>query len=309
MSKNFAEEYKALANEELPDLWNRIEAGLTPKTTALAEEAEDIQDIKQKETEPVIKPGKGKVISFLLRYRTVVAAALCVVVILPAAILMGRINRSKSSPEFASDNAAPPMDSGATTEMWDDVMEEAAAEEPAAEEPEEFGAGAAAAEDMADGTMADVADALPAAMDEAAEKEMQEDRSSSGAISEVAADDAEEELEALLDKQKAEQSTNSASIQEEKKEYGKSEKIYEKITVEAMKQTGETVETERNFYYGVEMKVISDPSGELQEGTQITVWVSMLSSMAYMQGEEYELDLSYDPDRECPYQVKKTYFS
>lgn len=303
MSKNFAEEYKALANEELPDLWNRIEAGLTPKTTALAEEAEDIQDIKQKETEPVIKPEKGKVISFLLRYRTVVAAALCVVVILPAAILMGRINRSKSSPEFASDTAAP-ADNAATTEMWDDVMEEAAAEEP-----EEFGAGAAVMEDMAEGTAADMADALPAAMDEAAEKEMQGDRNSSGAISEAAADDAEEELETLLDKQKAEQSSNSASIQEEKKEYGKTEKIYEKITVEAMEQTGETVKTERNFYYGMEMKVISDPSGELQEGTQITVWVSMLSSMAYMQGEEYELDLSYDPDRECPYQVRKTYFS
>lgn len=304
MSKNFAEEYKALANEELPDLWNRIEAGLTPKTTALAEEAEDIQDINQtpKETHPAEKPEKAKVISFLFRYRTVVAAALCVVVILPAAIFMGRINRSKSSPEFATDMAAP-MNNGATTEMWDDVAAEAA------EEPEEFEAGAAAAEDMSDGTIADMTDARSSDMDEAAVKEMQGDRSSSGAMSEAAADDAEEEMEALFDKQEAEQSSNAASIQEEKKEYGKTEKIYERITIEAAERTGETVETERDFYYGVEMKVISDPSGELQEGTQITVWVSMLSSMAYVQGEEYELDLSYDPDRECPYQVKRTYFS
>lgn len=307
MSKNFAEEYKALANEELPDLWNRIEAGLTPKTTALVEEAEDIQDINQtpKETQPAKKPEKAKIISFLLRYRTVVAAALCVVVILPAAIFMGRINRSKSSPEFAADTAAP-MDNGAATEMWDDVAAEVA---EAAEEPEESGAGAAAAEDMADGTIADMTDARSSDMDEAAVKEMQGDRSSSGAMSEAAADDAEEEMEALFDKQEAEQSSNAASIQEEKKEYGKTEKIYERITIEAAERTGETVETERDFYYGVEMKVISDPSGELQEGTQITVWVSMLSSMAYVQGEEYELDLSYDPDRECPYQVKRTYFS
>lgn len=305
MSKNFAEEYKALANEELPDLWNRIEAGLTPKTTALAEEAEDIQDIRQtpKETQPAKKSEKGKVISLLFRYRTVVAAALCVVVILPAAILMGRINRSKSSPEFATDMAAP-MDNGATTEMCEDVVAEATAEEP-----EEFEAGAAAAEDMADGTIADMTDALPTDMNEAAEKEMQGDRSSSGAISEAAADDAEEELKALFDKQKNNQISSAALNREEKKEDGKSEKVYEKITIEAMKQTGETVQTDKNFYYGVEMKVISDPSGELQEGTQITVWVSMLSSVAYMQGEEYELDLSYDPDRECPYQVKKTYFS
>lgn len=309
MSKNFAEEYKALANEELPDLWNRIEAGLTPKTTALAEEAEDIQDISQtpKETQPAKKPEKGKVISLLYRYRTVVAAALCVVVILPAAILMGRINRSKSSPEFATDMAAP-MDNAATTDMWDDMVAEAPAAE-AAEEPEEFGTGAVAAEDMADGTMADMAEALPADMDEAAVKEMQGDRSASGAISESAADDVEEEMEALFDKQETDQLSNAALNREEKKEYGKTEKIFERIIIEAAEQTGETVQTDKNFYYGVEMKVISDPSGELQEGTKITVWVSMLSSVAYMQGEEYELDLSYDPDRECPYQVKKTYFS
>lgn len=302
MSKNFAEEYKALANEELPDLWNRIEAGLTPKTTALAEEAEDIQDNKQtpKETQPAKKPEKGKVISVLFRYRTVVAAALCVVVILPAAILMGRINRSKSSPELAADMAAP-MDNAATTEMWDDMAAEAPAAE-AAEEPEESEAGAAG--DMTDGTIADMADAMPADMDEAAMKEMQGDRSSSGAMSEAAADDAEEEMEALFDKQETDQISSAALNREEKKEYGKSEKIYSKITVEAMRQTGETVETDNDFYYGVEMKVISDPSGELQEGTKITVWVSMLSSVAYAPEEEYVVNLSYDPERECPYQVK-----
>lgn len=302
MSKNFAEEYKALANEELPDLWNRIEAGLTPKTTALAEGSEDIQDIRQtpKETQPAKKPEKGKVISVLFRYRTVVAAALCVVVILPAAILMGRINRSKSSPELAADMAAP-MDNAATTEMWDDMAAEAPAAE-AADEPEESEAGAAG--DMTDGTIADMADAMPADMDEAAVKEMQGDRSSSGAISEAAADDAEEEMEALFDKQETNQISNAALNREEKKEYGKSEKIYERITVEAMKPTGETVETGNDFYYGVDMKVVSDPSGELQEGTQITVWVSMLSSVAYAPGEEYVVNLSYDPDRECPYQVK-----
>ena len=307
MSKNFAEEYKALTNEELPDLWNRIEAGLTPKTTALAEEAEDIQDINQppKETHPEEKPEKAKVISFLFRYRTAVAAALCVVVILPAAILLGRINRPKSSPEFASDTAAP-MNNAATTEMWDDVAEEAA---EAAEEPEEFETGAAAAEDMTDGTIADMADALSADMDEAAVKEMQGDRSSSGAISEAEADDVSEEMEAFFDKQKNDQLSNAALSREEKKEYGKAEKIFERITIEAAEQTGETLQTDKDFYYGVEMKVISDPSGELQEGTKITVWVSMFSSIAYMPGEEYELDLSYDPHRECPYQVKKTYFS
>lgn len=300
MSKNFAEEYKALAEEELPDLWNRIEAGLTPKTTALAEEAEDTQDINQppKETQPAKKPEKGKVISFLFRYRTVAAAAVCAVMILPAVIVIGRMRGKSSSWESAA--AEAPAEESAVTDMWDDTAAQTAVEE----EPEEPAAGAAASENMTDGTIADMADALSADMGEAAVKETQADRSSSGAISEAAADDAEEELETLLDKQKTEQSFNSASNREEKKEYRKSEKIYERITLEAMRQTGETVETERDFFYGVEMKVIGDPAGELQEGTQITVWVSMLSSVAYAPGEEYVVNLSYDPDRECPYQVK-----
>ena len=33
MSKNFEEEYKALADQELPDLWDRIEEGLAPRST------------------------------------------------------------------------------------------------------------------------------------------------------------------------------------------------------------------------------------------------------------------------------------
>ena len=100
MSKNFEQEYKALANEDLPDLWNRIENGLAPRTTALTDEAD--QDVKQE---------KRKAAPFWYRYRTAAAAAVCAIVIIPAVIFLGRTGREESL-EFAIDNTAeaPAMD-------------------------------------------------------------------------------------------------------------------------------------------------------------------------------------------------------
>lgn len=283
MSKNFAEEYKTLANEELPDLWNRIEAGLTPKTTALAKDIPEDVPAEEK-VMPDKKPEKGKVIAFLSRYRTVAAAAVCVVVILPAVIFLRRSTKSGGY-ESAVDNAAP-------AKAFDTTEAEAPAEAPAAEIVSEK------MDDM-------IAEAAEADSDGAASRYSNMEK----VMEDTAADSIEELQEALESEKESGQSSGSAVSQEEKKEQSENLKIYEGITVEAIEQTGETVKTERDFFYGVEMKVISDPSGELQEGTQITVWVSMLSSMAYVQGEEYELDLSYDPDRECPYRIERTYFS
>ena len=316
MSKNFAEEYKALANEELPDLWNRIEAGLTSKTTALAEEElsldmeqtiEPVGAEAKQEAEFEEKPEKGKVIRFLFRYRTVVAAAICVLVVLPAVILLGRGNNSKSSWESASDTVTEaqeeaPADHVASEEIYlaetDEVTEEAVAEEPEAE------AGGAVQDNGSDGAeaYAEAARIEDLNTEGAAEKETdrQGNHSSSEAMSDEAADITGEE-KAFLEIQKTDPDSHSS--------VNRKEKIFERVIVEAAEQTGETVEADKDIFYAVFMKVIEDPSGELEKGTEITVWVSMLSSVAYVQGQEYVLDLSYNPDRECPYQVKKNYFS
>lgn len=322
MSKNFAEEYKTLANEELPDLWNRIEAGLTPKATSQAgeEHSPDMEqtikpaapEAKQK-AEPEKEKEKGKVISFLFRYRTVVAAAVCVIMILPAVILLGRNNRSKSFSGSAADMAAETREEAPADDAADMASEEMyltesddAAEAPA-EEPEAE-AGSAAFDNGSDGAGACAETALIEDLESegAAEKKMdqQENRNVQKEMSDEAADiteDIAEEEKALPETQRTDQSFSSTTNREVK--------IFERVTVEAAEQTGENVKTDEDFYYGITMKVIEDPSGELEEDTEITVWVSYLSSVAYVQGQEYVLDLSYDPGRECPYQVKKNYFS
>lgn len=126
MSKNFEEEYKSFAQMDLPDLWDRIEAGISEK-------------------EPVSTPG---VLVFFRRYQTVAAALLCVMILIPAFLLMRQVGggMSKSTTDGApaevvvmteaaaeesieTETAAAPME-----EIW--AEEAPAAEAPAAEAPE-----------------------------------------------------------------------------------------------------------------------------------------------------------------------------
>lgn len=72
MSKVLADEYKKLADSDIPDLWNRIEAGLKEKTVSAASESGD--------ESPVIYQYRR---SFLRRYGSLIAALLCVAVIIP----------------------------------------------------------------------------------------------------------------------------------------------------------------------------------------------------------------------------------
>lgn len=312
MSKNFAEEYKTLANEELPDLWNRVEAGLTPKATALVKE-ETIQEAatqdagQAKREEAKEKPEKGKVISFLSRYRTAVAAAVCVAVILPAVMVMGRTAKSGGY-ESAADNAAPAKafdtaealaEEAAVTE---DAMDTAAADnggmwdEAAAEASEEAETAAGAFEEAeteseAGSTAQEGWNGSAALADEA------------DGAADMARGDLVKELESALSGEVKKSQQNSAA----KEESSETATIYEKVSVKAVKQTGEMKESEKDVFFGVKMQVVADPSGTLAEGTQITVWIAASSSRAYVTGGEYVLDLSYDPDRECPYQAARTY--
>lgn len=297
MSKNFAEEYKALANEELPDLWDRIEAGLTPKTMPSAEKIEDVKEAE--EPQDTARPPKGKVIAFFRRYRTVVAAAVCVAVILPAMMVIGRNGQKSDSAggatatEEAADMAVP-EEGVATTELW----EEAPADEPESAEFEMMSEGERAAESVG---MAAGAESAEIAEDMEEEVKTPQEAADDGAVSAAEKEELKDSEQKKADLQK---NLNSSEFMTDG-----FAKTYEKITVEPVEQAEEMIEADGGLYAGVKMKVIHDPSGELSEDTLITVWVALHSSVAYLQGEEYEIDLSYDPDRECPYQIEKNYFS
>ena len=108
MSKNFEEEYKALADQELPDLWDRIEEGLAPRSTP---------------KEPVNK--STKIVQFVRRYKGSLAAVVCVLLILPAAILISQnTKKSDAADQIANERFRRPV---VLTEELESMPEEAAA--------------------------------------------------------------------------------------------------------------------------------------------------------------------------------------
>lgn len=108
MSKNFEEEYKALADQELPDLWDRIEEGLAPSSTP---------------KEPVKK--STKIVQFVRRYKGSLAAVVCVLLILPAAILISQnTKKSDAADHIANERFRRPV---VLTEELESMPEEAAA--------------------------------------------------------------------------------------------------------------------------------------------------------------------------------------
>ena len=118
MSKNFEEEYKALADQELPDLWDRIEEGLAPRSTP---------------KEPVKK--STKIVQFVRRYKGSLAAVVCVLLILPAAILISRnTKKSDAAGHIANERFRRPV---VLTEELESMPEEAAAAGEEASYPED----------------------------------------------------------------------------------------------------------------------------------------------------------------------------
>lgn len=318
MSKNFEEEYKALANNDLPDLWDRIEAGLSSKTiisqssevqgTIEETEAEEVKteevkakEVKKDETEAEVnnqekQSGSRKVI-FLAKYKSVLAAAICVIVILPAVLVLGKINTGKSfstteAADEASDAAAPMME---VAEETTDAAAGIADASDIAEEPEEEAAFAdeEATNDVAAMSFED--GIVKSAEENSALKKSQDKLSAEGTADEAIAEDSEE---AITDMSKGSGSSRTQAT----------EILYPNVTVRVVEATGDEVITQKDWFCGMKVEVVSDPAGELEQGTELTLWVSLASSVMYVNGEEYELDISYDPDRECDYQIEVTHF-
>ena len=127
MSKDFEQAYKEAAQTEAPDLWDRIEAGLKSKSVPeektdrdiIVSEAKTEKESVSGEEAPEKKADRRRMpvnFPYLKRYSGVIAAAVCVAVILPAMALL--------RPQFKGYSAAD------TTE---EIAESAAADAGAAE--------------------------------------------------------------------------------------------------------------------------------------------------------------------------------
>lgn len=152
MSKSFEQEYRNLTQSELPDLWDRIEAGLTRKavtenftptqTTAepemVVQKAEGIietapvqKEISSREQDENQNRKKNVVISFFRRYEAAAAALLCVVILVPAFFVMRQIGMGG----VKSESAMPAEEYAAAEAMREETE---SAEAPAAMADMEF---------------------------------------------------------------------------------------------------------------------------------------------------------------------------
>ncbi len=164
MSKDFKKEYRELAQNEIPDLWNRIEARLTEKTSSPNSSIEAASEPAPAQSRSV-KSHSG-IIIFLKRYAGLAAAVLCVAFIIPFLMQSDRMGKSTSSlateevmeeavAEAAADTEAVQEESLIPEEAEEMSVEEgeeerAAGTEAAAEELSDAGLENAAIEDTAD---------------------------------------------------------------------------------------------------------------------------------------------------------------
>ncbi len=310
MSKDFEKAYRELAQTEVPDLWDRIEAGLTDKSApvnalniekaALEEKAVEQENIskefeaetekkelKKDSREQKTEDGKqeqkkkNNVVVFLKRYSTAVAAIVCVAILIPAISLIGSFGVGGSKSAEAESLSLPAAE--APAEMADMVAAEEMVEETTAEETGAEGALAevteecAAEEAPAEVTEECAAEEAPAEMtEEAAAEEAPFEKEEMKEAERVTAENAE--AEKMSDDLRSE-GTQISKVQVEVLQIVDGEEYF----------AGTGKEERGRIYYA---RVLSCPSDLLTQGEQIAIFISEYYSIALIEEERYELTLT-----------------
>ena len=266
MKKDFETAYKELANTEVPDLWDRIEAGLSEKSAPAETKAE-----KNKKTAPVNK--KTKIAVFMRKYSALAAAIVCAIILIPTMIVMKKSD-SKFMSESAYDEKAVAEEAGAASMM----TEEASVETEAVAEVAEMEQEEAAKEPKMESKVA------------AAEVFSQKE-SASGAVKESAK--ADRAMNDAVCEDAAPEDYNKQNAQELKNIVVKVKKAEEKPLENEAEEAGV-------LYTAV---VKRNPSGLPREGEEIQIFIPVVSSVALVEDGTFELDLALSEREENVYTV------
>lgn len=266
MKKDFETAYKELANTEVPDLWDRIEAGLSEKSAPAETKAE-----KNKKTAPVNK--KTKIAVFMRKYSALAAAIVCAIILIPTMIVMKKSD-SKFMSESAYDEKAVAEEAGTASMM----TEEASVETEAVAEVAEMEQEEAAKEPKMESKVA------------AAEVFSQKE-SASGAVKESAK--ADRAMNDAVCEDKASEDYNKQNAAELKNIVVKVKKAEEKPLENELEKVGV-------LYTAV---VEKNPSGLPREGEEIQIFIPVVSSVALVEDSTFELDLVLSEREENIYTV------
>ena len=266
MKKDFEKAYKELAETEVPDLWDRIEAGLSEKSAPAETKAE-----KNKKTAPVNK--KTKIAVLMRKYSALAAAIVCAIILIPTMIVMKKSD-SKFMSESAYDEKAVAEEAGAASMM----TEEASVETEAVAEVAEMEQEEAAKEPKMESKVA------------AAEVFSQKE-SASGAVKESAK--ADRAMNDAVCEDAAPEDYNKQNAQELKNIVVKVKKAEEKPLENEAEEAGV-------LYTAV---VKRNPSGLPKEGEEIQIFIPVVSSVALVEDSTFELDLVLSEREENIYTV------
>ena len=306
MSKNFEKEYIALTEVEVPDLWDRIEAGLTHKSAQNPEKNEASMIEFQKEVVSKNESENKKIsapLYFMKKYKTVLAAAVCVIVILPAAVLLGQMGMGGVKEECAPADmaAAETVEYTVTTEAETEegVMEECVTyEEAAAEMPAEATEDGYAedmyAEDTVQNQVLESAEAAPVEAEELKDEseDMKESAEAKKAQAAMGEEVEEEESRAVTEYLDTEDGTVLSKV------------TVRLFAIEEVNPQGE----HKGMGTLYRAEVLEDADGLLEAGEEILIYLSPLSS-TYLPAEDntYMMMLEYDSTREYPFHLKDCY--
>lgn len=336
MSKNFEQAYKELAQKETPDLWDRIEAGLTeksaPKKTDISKDiGKDIQKQIVSDKPDEVNTGKSgnkektlstKIRVFAGKYTGIAAAVLCLAVILPAAVFLKRSGEKSFSGGMIAEGSkeAQILEEEQRIEETQET-EEAAADMAMPEETEKMEeaaqpeAAAAVENGKSAGGTADAGTADGGAGTETAENALAD----MGEAWAQAAAEAEEDVAGS-------DSLSAAKLSGEKQEAGEDEEakktkvleagmgmpllpagtVLEEIVVEITDMSvraDENAQEEPGNIYTVLVK--EDPSGTLQKDSKIEVFVPAYASFFLPVGESCVIDIACLEEGEYPVVQKK----
>lgn len=304
MSKDFEKEYIELAQNEIPDLWDRIEAGLNEKSapgnqTAVMEE----KQATNQQQENAAK-SKTKIVFTFKRYAGLAAAILCVALIIPASTLIFRSGgKSYSTDAVTSDESY-----GTATEAYDtaaeaDVCEEAFDAATAEEAGEETYDTAEAADEVAE---AETAEALEMAEVTEATAEMEDalegDLATGGTNKEAAFAESSSSYDV--------DANGMADLMSDKEERKQAESsIIKNVIVQVTEENNDVYGEDGRALGGTVYTVIicEDASGTLTEGEQIEVYLSGYSSILMSVGEKFDIDIACENDGEYQYVVDRIY--
>ena len=289
MKRDFEQEFRALKQSEIPDLWNRIEAGLSEKKNT----RHMSQNIKETDRETSRKQFAWR------RWGTLIAACLCVVIILPAFTLLVR-NKSYSGGDTTMESAAEniAMDNSASESA---VSEDAAAAEETvfdepADEPDDY-------DGNAEGNLSDGTDAGIAAGSET-EAGAENGAAGTGSMDAAASADTAPEAEEAASARKEDAQVKESGTADEAKERWKElpdGQILEDVIIE-IQESGDGGTIYQAWV------VQADAGGLLESGTQIAVMCDVDTVYDFPAGprEEktltedmaYQVDLRYDSKEE-----------